>query len=179
MDVVDCCPFKITQAIQQPLMKAIAPLLHLLVASRPKIPTTWFVDGNNVLGHKGTARDATVLSDKLKAIKSASSVTLVLDGKTGLDDTKIEEQGIFKMVALKEGISADDYILEQLEAIRRTDHTCRIEIVTADRKLRKQVLRIKPVVKGVVNPVVFCRRYLPRLSGYKLRKEEDEEAGED
>lgn len=154
-------------------MKTIAPLLHFLVASRPKVPTTWFIDGNNLLGHKGTARDATVLSEKLKAVQNANSVTLVLDGKTGLVDTRIEEQGIFQKVSLKEGISADDYILDQLETIRRTDHKSRVEIVTADRKLRKQVLGIKPVVKGVVNPVVFWRRYLPRLCGYKLRKDEE------
>jgi hypothetical protein len=156
------------------VMKALLPILHYLFAAstKPKVATTWFVDGNNFMGHKGTPRNATVLADQLSNIKSASSVILVLDGKTGLDETKVEERGnIFQLVSLQQGLSADDYILDQLEMIRRTNHNCRIEVVTADRKLRKQILTIKPVVKGVVNPVVFWRRYLPRLCGYKLPKQ--------
>jgi hypothetical protein len=158
-----------------PYMKSLLPILHYLLAAttstKPKVATTWFVDGNNLLGHKGTPRNATVLAEKLADIKSARSVVLVLDGKTGLDETRVEERGdIFQMVSLQQGLSADDYILDQLDMIRRTNHNCRIEVVTADRKLRKQILAIKPVVKGVVNPVVFWRRYLPRLCGYKLPK---------
>jgi hypothetical protein len=43
-----------------------------------------------------------------------------------------------------------------------------VQVVTADRKLRQRILNIKPMkVRGVINPVTFWKRYLPRLCGMK------------
>ena len=155
------------------------PLLHLLVASgtRPRTGTTWFVDGNNLLGHKGTPKNAEILAQKLQPIQ-AESVVLVLDGqKGGLAETDIQVQGTFQKVMLGEGMSADDFIMDEIKAMLNAvpAERKRVQVVTADRELRSAVLSFKPVVRGVVNPVTFWRRYLPRLCGMKLPKSEVEE----
>jgi YacP-like NYN domain len=154
------------------------PLLHLLVAagSRPRVGNTWFIDGYNLLGHKGTPKDATVLAEKLKPIR-ADAVILVFDGpKEGSMDSSIAENGSFKNVVLGQAMSADKYIMDEIKAMRQIDQTRRVQVVTADRQLRSAVLDIKPIVKGVVNPSTFWRRYLPRLCGMKLPKAADVEA---
>lgn len=155
----------------------LLPLLHLLVASgtRPKVGTTWFIDGNNLLGHKGTPKDATVLAQKLQPIQ-ADAVILVLDGKKGTHETTaIEVNGTFQKVALGGDMSADDYIMTEIRAMLDAVPRRRVQVVTADRKLRSSVLDIKPIVRGVVNPVTFWKRYLPRLCGMKLPKLQGEE----
>ena len=89
--------------------------------------------------------------------------------------------GTFQKVTLGTGLLADDYILNEISAMGRDSHhhhheqdaastTTRnvVQVVTADRKLRQQVLAIKPnKVKGVINPVTFWKRYIPRLCGLK------------
>lgn len=154
----------------------VAPLItHLLaLGTRPKTSTTWFIDGNNLLGHRGTPKDPDTLAQKLQPIRGAEAVILVLDGRPGAE-TSTETTGAFQRVNLGEGSSADDYILGEIRARNRPnaprqEQSTRVQVVTADRKLRKAVLGIKPIVKDVVNPVTFWRRYLPRLCGYKLPK---------
>ena len=135
---------------------------------------TWIIDGNNLMGHKGTPRDRPTISQKLQDIQqtdSASRVILVFDGHEDFQETKIDVRGpnnMFECVELAAGMDADAYILQQIRELMQvtTARKC-VQVVTADRKLRKQVLETKPIVKGVVNPVVFWKRYRPRLCGFK------------
>jgi hypothetical protein len=152
-------------------------LVYSALLTVGKKPTTWFIDGNNVLGAKGVTKDRDALADRLKPIESAESVVLVFDGRPG-DQTTIEEQGIFKLVQLAEGISSDDYILEEIAAIVAASKTRRIELVTADRELRRLALGSRPGVKGVVNPSVFWKKYLPRMSGMKKRADVPEKSSD-
>ena len=164
-------------------MKPLLPLLHLLAVgtrTTPKVGTTWFVDGNNLMGHRGTCKDSNTLAETLKPIQGAEAVILVLDGrKSGTAETSIDSDGTFQKVSLGEGMSSDDFILHEIATLRDTDHLKRIQVVTADRKLRRLVLDIKPVVRGVVNPVTFWRRYLPRLCGYKKKPKPVDPASSD
>jgi hypothetical protein len=176
---------------------------------RVKGMNIWYIDGYNVLGHSGTPKDVTVLTEKLQQIQPATNtVILVLDGKkvsrsSGSTDTndvieakstpsvaatttKIEVNGTFQKVVLGDGLLADDYILNEIQSLCPSDNTrldheqqqqqqrrfqkSIIQVVTADRQLRNEVLNIKQPIKvrGVVNPVTFWKRYLPRLCGMKL-----------
>jgi hypothetical protein len=152
-----------------------------------KQQTTWFIDGNNLMGHRGTPREASIIAEKIAPIEpKAEQVILVFDGqktsskngKGGKDDqessthetrvVKASDTSRFQTVYLGKDLSSDDYILNEIKNILKTDHRRRVQVVTADRKLRRLVLeKSKPVVRGVVNPVVFWKRYLPRLSGMK------------
>jgi len=154
------------------------PLLFaalVISARRPKTAsTTWFIDGNNLLGHRGTPRDADTLTTKLQPIRGAAAVILVLDGRPEITETQVVRGGdnnTFQRVNLPAGQSADEYILDEIRARNQPNAKMetRVQVVTADRQLRRQVLGIKPIVKDVVNPVTFWRRYLPRLCGYKRR----------
>jgi hypothetical protein len=150
----------------------LLPLVHLLAAgqSRPRLPTTFFIDGQNLMGHKRTCNYSETLVEKLKLIQG-SNIVLVLDGeKDGNKQTSIEVDGTFQKVSLGEGLSADDYMVMEIDKLCSVRPRQQVQVVTADRQLRRQVLEIKPVVKGVVNPVVFWRRYLPRMCGWKLPK---------
>jgi len=134
------------------------------------------------MGHKGTPRDRDTIANKLKPIQEASadlSVVLVWDGRTGQDAVAIEKMNdavtsgktssLLQVVSLAEGMSTDDYILQQLEELKAAEDSksSSVQVVTADRALRRQVLQAKPVIRGVVNPVVFWKRYRPRLTGMK------------
>mmetsp|Transcript_21109 Transcript_21109/g.48730 ORF Transcript_21109/g.48730 Transcript_21109/m.48730 type:complete len:182 (+) Transcript_21109:268-813(+) len=132
--------------------------------------TTWFIDGYNLMGHRGVTKGKTLLIDRLKDIKARDAdVVVVFDGKfgDGAFTSKKMLRDDFAVVTTAEGLTADDYILQEMQAIRDTGlaHNCRV--VTGDRKLRKQSLLTRPVCKGVVNPRVFWRRYRARMSGYK------------
>jgi len=138
------------------------------------------------MGHKGTPRDREVIAEKLRPVQDASSnldVILVWDGRQGQAEVTVEKENeqvsmesmpsgsMFQVVSLAEGMSTDDYILDQLEEMKSSEmgkHAASsVQVVTADRALRRKVLATKPVVRGVVNPVVFWRRYRPRLTGMK------------
>lgn len=127
---------------------------------------TWFIDGNNLLGHF-PGRNRETIAERVKPIRAAEKVVLVFDGQKGKEQDTIEDEGIYKSVFLKEGASADDYILDEIKALIPLRPRRKVQVVTADRALRKKVLKTKPVVYGVVNPVVFWKRYLPRLCGLK------------
>lgn len=128
--------------------------------------TTWYIDGHNLLGHKGTPQTVDALIQALEQIQGVEKIALVLDSKLETD-IHIQSYDLLETVTLSRDISADDYICHQIKMA--LPHT-RVQVVTADRDLRRQVLQTKPVVRGVVNPVTFWRRYLPRLCAYKKLK---------
>ena len=165
-------------------MKLLIPIVvHLLaVGSRPKVKQTWYIDGNNLLGHKGTPKEPDALTQKLQLIQGVEQVILVLDGRPNTETEIVEYGGdsLLQRVNLGQGLSADDWILQHIEDNNqpnapRRDQTTRVQVVTADRKLRQRIRSIKPIVKDVVNPVTFWRRYLPRMSGFKLPKRDGDE----
>ena len=134
------------------------------------------------MGHKGTPRDRQAIADKLQPVEQASSdlhILLIWDGVPGKDSVSVvpesvqdEDLGgdttsVFQVVSLAEGMTTDDWIMEQLVFLKQSAPFARVQVVTADRALRRRVLETKPIVKGVVNPVVFWRRYRPRLTGLK------------
>jgi hypothetical protein len=148
---------------------ALLPTI-LFAATKPATKhnaVTWFIDGNNVMGHKGTPADRETIAAKVKPITAAQQVILVFDGQKGFEQDTIEDEGIFRSVFLREGGSADDYILGEIESLIPLRPRRKVQVVTADRALRNKVLETKPIVYGVVNPVVFWKRYLPRLCGMK------------
>jgi hypothetical protein len=198
-------------ALVLPIKTQPPPSPKRLRPQRVKGMNIWYIDGYNVLGHSGTPKDVTILTEKLQQIQPATNtVILVLDGKkvsrsssSSTDDTndvikassspsiaatttKIEVNGTFQKVVLGDGLLADDYILNEIQSLCPSDNTrlneqqqqqqqqrfqkSIIQVVTADRQLRNEVLNIKQPIKvrGVVNPVTFWKRYLPRLCGMKL-----------
>jgi len=126
---------------------------------------TWLIDGHNLLGSKSTPRDEATIADKLKLVQ-AESVFLVFDGKPN-QPASSETDGIFHRIVLEYGTSADDYILDQIGRVMEGNSKSKVQVVTADRELRRRVLSNHPAAQKVVNPVVFWKRYLPRLSGLK------------
>jgi hypothetical protein len=144
----------------------LLPLLQAALFAVGRQPTTWMIDGNNVLAHKGTPIDRDVLAQKLGPIRGAEEIVLVFDGRPG-EATSVVSEGTLRRVSLGEGLSADDYIQQEIIDLLETIPRRRIQVVTADRELRRSVLEQKPIVRGVVNPVTFWRRYLPRLCGLK------------
>jgi hypothetical protein len=147
-------------------MKLLPLLQATLFAVGRQHPTTWIIDGNNLLAHRGTPIDRDVLAKKLEPIRGAEEVVLVFDGRPG-EATSVDSEGTLRKVSLGEGLSADDYIQQEIADLLETMPRRRIQVVTADRELRRSVLEQKAIVRGVVNPVTFWRRYLPRLCGLK------------
>jgi hypothetical protein len=149
------------------------------VSSKTKRPTTWLIDGNNFLGQRGVhglPRDGDKLAEKLLPISGTqggsstpNEVLLVFDGRKDVDieRTQSELAESFTKVQLEHGTIADDFLIEEIEEIRRRDPTRRVKLVTADKRLRAQALSIRPTVKQVVNPKVFWKKYVPRMSGQK------------
>ena len=132
-------------------------------------PTHWFIDGNNVIAHGKTAKDRDTLIEKLRGC-DVEEVVLVFDGHPGATpDVSIDSN--LKTVSLAEGLSTDDFIQEEIQKYCQDPdkRKHRVNLVSADRELRRQVLDYKPIVKTAVNPVTFFRRYLPRLLGLKKR----------
>lgn len=146
-------------------------LLQPFLLAVAKKPTHWFIDGNNLLAHKGTAGDRHALTQKLLEIQdsAAEEIVLVFDGRKG-EETSITQEGMIRLVELGEGLQSDDFIQDEIQKfvndpVSRKKH--RVNLVSADRDLRKKTSNLKPIVRTVVNPVTFWRRYLPRLKGAK------------
>jgi hypothetical protein len=150
-------------------------LFSMLLAVGRK-PTTWLIDGNNVLGQKGTPREPQILADKLKPVSNFEHLILVFDGRPGIESRTELSEGQFRQVQLEEGKSADDFILEEIRAIGEQSKTNRVKLVTADKRLRSFALNNRPTVKSVVNPLTFYKKYLPRMAGLKKRVDEPIEA---
>jgi hypothetical protein len=171
------------------------------------IPTKrFYVDGNNLMGHKGTPKNPQEIANQLRNVTS-TEIILVFDGpkkkeQSKTSQNKIEadddstpsppattttttttqirsDQGaLFRQVYLGQGLLTDDYIKQDIQELllqmrtssKRSDTILIpkvVEVVTADRILRREVLTMKPIVRGVINPVVFWKRYRPRLTGLK------------
>jgi hypothetical protein len=164
----------------------LLPFVLLSLSARPE--KVWYIDANNVLGHRGTPRDPDVLTRKLHQIVTATvdlSVVVVFDGNPARSGSAHQDGDVvvssplsldrvadrFQQITLESGISADDFILSDIRSLQDrhpNPRSVRVQVVTADRELRRKV-REHPVVRGVVNPVTFWRRYLPRLAGAKGR----------
>lgn len=176
------------------------PILLLALSSRPE--KIWYIDANNLLGHRGTPKDPERLVRELRPIASSDQrVLVVFDGAkkdasadpsasestlstSTLEDSTDPALGVhFRRIALGPGLSADDFILRDIQSWdeelllppsrpssanrpRAMNSSVRIQVVTADRELRRKV-RSYSAVRAVVNPVTFWKRYLPRLSGAK------------
>jgi hypothetical protein len=155
----------------------IVPVLFSLFAANRK-STKWFIDGNNLMGHKGTPRERVQVLEKVKPMsENGLDTTLLFDNAPGdAAETVVERDGTFSTVIMGKGKTADDYILEEISAIKesRPPHAF-VQIVTADRDLRRKALGTRTVVRGVINPVVFWRRYRPRLIGLKKHDNADNE----
>lgn len=133
-----------------------------------KKPTFWFIDGNNLIASKGVTKDREALIQKMRPLQSSSAEQLVLvfDGRAG-SEKNIDTEGSFQIVQLEEGVSSDDFILEEISKLVQESKINRVELVTADRELRRLALASRPGVKRVINPSTFWKRYLPRMSGLK------------
>lgn len=149
------------------------------VSSKTKRPTTWLIDGNNFLGQRGVhglPRDGDKLAEKLLPISgkeggssTPSEVMLVFDGRKDIDTERTMSKlgDSFTKVQLEHGTIADNFLIEEMEEIRKQDPSRRVKLVTADKRLRAHALSIRPTVKQVVNPKVFWKKYVPRMSGQK------------
>ena len=133
---------------------------------RTKKQNHYIIDGNNLLHSKGVPRQADVLTEKLKPIAEFEPVILVFDGRPGLERSETEE-GNFRKVQLPEGMSSDDFILEEIATIGLESKDNRVKLVTADKRLRSKALQKGQIVKTVVNPVTFWKKYRPRMGGLK------------
>jgi hypothetical protein len=119
------------------------------------------------LHSKGIPRQADILTEKLKPTATTDKVILVFDGRPGLERSEIEE-GNFRSVQLEEGMSSDDFILDEITSIGAADSKeNRVKLVTADKRLRSKALLKGQIVKSVVNPITFWKKHRPRMSGFK------------
>jgi hypothetical protein len=159
----------------------------ILVLDGPKETNTAAVD-------RSISSSTTTISSSNNHNTDTDTVSSSLSSSSSLTDhstpdetttttTNIEvlnPYGTLQKITLGTGILADDYILNEIRnmGITTTITTTTsltsmnirniVQVVTADRKLRQQVLAMKPnKIKGVINPVTFWKRYVPRLCGLK------------
>ena len=154
-------------------MRPILALLYSLLLAIGRKSSHWYIDGNNLLGHGKTAKDRDALIQTLRHVPAGDVMTLVLDGRLGIQQTSIHWEKNLCTVDLREGLVSDDYIHDEIQKLWKDPSTRkknRVNLVSADRKLRQRALQFKPIVRTVVNPLVFFRRYLPRLNGWKKNR---------
>lgn len=127
-----------------------------------------FVDGNNLMMQRKVTKGRENLAEKLGMVKEGQNkIVLVFDGRQG---EAASEWGDHPEVVVTSGgdettgegrMSADEYIVEKLGTC---DPRTKLEVVTADKWLRKQAQQFDA---KTINPVKWWRRYLPRLQGLK------------
>mmetsp|Transcript_9782 Transcript_9782/g.13792 ORF Transcript_9782/g.13792 Transcript_9782/m.13792 type:complete len:165 (-) Transcript_9782:247-741(-) len=143
-------------------------LIQALLAVRR---STWFIDGSNLIAHKGVPKDREALISKLQPFDNGCDVKLIFDGRRGNSDgseRSLTDQ--FDVLETKHGFTTDDYIVEAMEDLANTGvvgSSNKVQVVTADRELRRRVLGVRNIDSQVINPVVFWKRYRPRLTGLK------------
>jgi hypothetical protein len=154
--------------------KDVASLTEKLQKMQPTTNSVILVlDGKKIRSSQGNSDSA-----------ESSTASEDVDASASTATTRIETNGSFQKVLLGDGLLADDYILDEIQLLFQPHATASedqqrraqksiIQVVTADRKLRSEILNIKQPIKvrGVVNPVTFWKRYLPRLCGLKLPKQ--------
>ena len=164
------------QPIRFLVMHLLSLLPSLLLAlSKSHTTTTWFIDGNNLYGHKGIPKNREGIRTKLQEINQRNTnVVLVWDGKKGVQGgytSKEKETAFFTTITTREGLTADEYILSEIKAILESGVTGHdVQLVTGDRELRRLALATKTICTNAVDPVVFWKRYRPRLAGFKKPK---------
>jgi hypothetical protein len=148
--------------------------------------TTWFIDGPNLLAARGTPRDVDDLQRRLGAMdrrhqSETVEIFLVMDGPkqrtvdTASDSRRSSELktltiGSCTKISLSAALpSADDYIHQQVLSMAQMRQSSSVHVVTADRELSRRVQSVNRlptttthVLKSVVNPVTFWKRYIPR-----------------
>jgi predicted RNA-binding protein with PIN domain len=143
----------------------------------------WYLDGYNLLAHKGTCRkDPDVLLKHLLPITQSRTgnnqrtVYLVLDSQGEHTTTTLHAMNHnndstadrLVQVKVRAEESADAFIVNHVTQLPPGLH--RVHVVTADRELRQLVLQQQQGRSNqikVIHPVTFWKRYLPRLSGFK------------
>uniref|UniRef100_A0A7S1Y451 NYN domain-containing protein n=1 Tax=Grammatophora oceanica TaxID=210454 RepID=A0A7S1Y451_9STRA len=150
-------------------MNLLAFLPAVLLAAKAK-HNIYFIDGFNCMGHSRVPNKKHVVIEKLKEINQDNTdVVLVWDGRT--DDggyTRKEQDDDLTIITTRDGLTADDYILGEIQSIHESGaKQLRVAVVTGDRKLRKQAHKLSRVCNKIVNPSVFWSRYRPRLAGLK------------
>jgi hypothetical protein len=165
-------------------------------SSSSSSPMTIPVDDDTATIESSTPLVDNVSQPLPSSSSSSSTMTNINNNSNQVVETTIEilnPYGTFQKVTLGTGLLADDFILNEIRAMENPNdknhhHSTTttattttittpilssstrniVQVVTADRKLRQQVLAIKPnKVKGVINPVTFWKRYIPRLCGLK------------
>jgi hypothetical protein len=155
-----------------------------------------------MLGAPSIPKNVDTLFQAFGQIRPKDSVFLVLDGPKKKKNDEEEESaassssssspcetvlGSCTRIELPSQVSADEYIITQIKQLQLEQTTnnnnskLSVHVVTADRDLRKRVLSIqkpKKVVDTVINPVVFWKRYVPRLSGYPKRTQKQQQEQE-
>ncbi len=155
----------------------IAFLPAILFATSGRKFNTWYIDGYNLMGNKGIPKNRDMVIDKLREIGARDSeVILVFDGRSGDDVTQKDEDSdkSFAIVTTMQGLTADNYILQEIKAINdKGDTHHQVQVVSGDRELRRLCLAFRDICKNVVNPVVFWKRYRPRLANLKHKDPND------
>jgi hypothetical protein len=133
-----------------------------------------------------------ITSDTTNTMNATTDITSNELLTTVTSTTTIEMLGpSFRKVILGDDLLADDYIIHDIQSMQTTSTSILsssassssseqqllnnnnnnrniVQVVTADRKLRNDIMNIKPnKVRGIIHPVTFWKRYLPRLCGMK------------